>query len=183
MEFRVVSIGFLTWVKGHGDGLAAVARLAQEGVPVTYQIIGHDPLPGAAMASDRERILYLIHELGLADRVELVGAVSREEVRRRLRESHVLLHPSYSEGIPNAVLEAMACELPVVVTDVGGTREVVTDGVHGFLCPPREPLQLADALRALWQDPSLARRLGEAGRARVVEEFSPAGEIDAFVEF
>ncbi len=183
VEFRVVSIGFLSWVKGHGDGLEAVARLARDGVPVTYQIIGHDPRPGAAMASDRERILYLIHELGLTDCVELIGEISREGVRQRLRDSHVLLHPSYSEGIPNSVLEAMSCGLPVVVTDVGGTGEVMTDKVHGFLCPPREPQLLADALRALWRDPNLARRLGEAGRTRVVEAFSPLGEIDAFLDF
>jgi glycosyltransferase involved in cell wall biosynthesis len=180
--FRVVSIGFLTWVKGHDDALAAVAALAQEGVPVTFEIIGHDPPSGAAMASDRERILFLIQELGLSDRVELAGKLTREQVRERLRESHVLLHASYSEGIANSVLEAMSCALPVVVTDVGGMREVVEDNVHGLLCPPREPRMLAEALRALWEDPGLARRLGEAGRARAVAEFSADGEIDAFLD-
>jgi colanic acid/amylovoran biosynthesis glycosyltransferase len=180
--FRVVSIGLLTWVKGHDDALAAVAQLGQEGVPVSYEIIGHDPPPSAAMASDRERILFLIQELGLEDRVTLSGRLNRDQVRRRLRESHVLLHASYSEGIANSVLEAMACALPVVVTDVGGMSEVVDDGVQGLLCPPREPRMLAEALRSLWQDPDLARRLGEAGRARAVDEFSPAAEIEAFLD-
>lgn len=179
---RVVSVGLLSWVKGHADGLAAVAELAGEGVPISYEIIGHEPQPGAAMASDRERVLYLIHELGLTDRVRLTGALSREEVRDRLRRSHVLLHPSYSEGIANGVLEAMSCALPVVVTDVGGMGEAVTDGVHGFLCPPRQPSALADALRSIWQDEALARRLGKAGRARVVADFSTSEEIDAFIE-
>ena len=182
-EFRVASIGFLSWVKGHADGLTAVASLAREGVPISYQIIGHEPQPGAAMASDRERLLYLIHELGLTDRVQLTGALSREQVRDRLRASHVLLHPSYSEGIANSVIEAMSCALPVVVTDVGGMGEVLTDGVHGFLCPPREPHAFADALRSIWQDKALARRLGQAGRTRVLADFSASGEIEAFVEF
>ena len=129
-----------------------LSRALPEGMSVSYEIIGHEPQPGAAMGSDRERLLYLIHELGLTDRVELTGALSREEVRDRLRASDVLLHPSYSEGIANTVLEAMACALPVVVTDVGGMGEVVSDGVHGFLCPPREPCALADALGSLWKD-------------------------------
>src|SRR5262249_39283987 len=107
---------------------------------------------------------------------------TREQVRERLRESHVLLHASYSEGIANSVLEAMACALPVVVTDVGGMREGVEDGAQGLLRPPPEPQALADALRWLCLDPELSRRLGEAGRARAVAEFSPAGEIDAFVD-
>ena len=182
-DFRVVSIGFLSWVKGHADGLAAVAHLAREGMSVSYQIIGHEPQPGAAMGSDRERLLYLIHDLGLTDRVVLTDALSREEVRDRLRASDVLLHPSYSEGIANSVLEAMACALPVVVTDVGGMREVLIDGVHGFLCPPREPYALADALRSIWKDKELAQRLGRAGRARVLADFSGSTELESFVEF
>ena len=148
----MLSVGTLHWIKNFEDGIRAVALLAADGIPVRYEIAGAEPPPGdAAKPSDRPKLLYLIRELGLEGRVELLGELSHEEVRDRMQASDVLLHPSLSEGIPNCVLEAMACELPVVVTDCGGMREAVTDGVEGFVCPPRDPGALAGAL-----EPALA---------------------------
>jgi glycosyltransferase involved in cell wall biosynthesis len=122
--------------------------------------------------SDRARLLHAVADLGLDGRVRFLGPALRDGVRDLLQRSHVLVHPSVTEGLPNVVLEAMACGLPVVVTDAGGTREAVRDGVDGFVVPPREPLALAFALERLWDDERLRRRLGRAGRARVEAEFS-----------
>jgi glycosyltransferase involved in cell wall biosynthesis len=76
----------------------------------------------------------------------------------------------------------MACALPVVVTDVGGTGEAVRDGVEGLLVPPRDPVAMATALGRLWRDPDLRRRLGAAGRARVLEKFTLEGQDELWVE-
>jgi glycosyltransferase involved in cell wall biosynthesis len=97
-----------------------------------------------------------------------------------LREADVLLHSSLSEGVPTVVLEAMACELPVVVTDVGGVSEAMSDGVEGFLAPARDAGALADALERLWSDPELRRRMGSAGRERVLSDFQLERQIDRF---
>jgi glycosyltransferase involved in cell wall biosynthesis len=113
--------------------------------------------------------------------VRLVGEVSQAEVRERLRSVDVLLHPSLSEGLPNAVLEAMGCELPVVVTDCGGLLEAVTEGKEGLVCACRSPEQLAAALLELWRDPALRARMGKAGRERVCREFALARQLDLFV--
>jgi colanic acid/amylovoran biosynthesis glycosyltransferase len=176
---RVVGVGRLGWVKGYGYAIEAVASLARAGVPVTYEIIGGEPEPDTGEASDRSRLLYLIHELGLHDRVTLLGAVPPGAVRERLWASDVLLQASLSEGLPNTVLEAMACGLPVVVTDCGGLREAVDHGIEGLVCPRRSPQALADALGSL-RDRALARRMGEAGRKRVCAEFTLERQIDSF---
>jgi glycosyltransferase involved in cell wall biosynthesis len=84
----------------------------------------------------------------------------------------VFVLPSWIEGMPITVLEAMAHRKPVVATPVGGTPELVVDGETGLLVPPRDPEALAEALRSLVADPKRARRLGEAGYARVAERFT-----------
>jgi colanic acid/amylovoran biosynthesis glycosyltransferase len=180
---RALSVGTLHWIKNFEDGIRAVALLAAEGVPVRYEIVGPDPARGdAAKPSDRPKLLYLIRELGLEGRVELLGELSHAQVRQRMLASDVLLHPSLSEGIPNCVLEAMACELPVAVTDCGGLGEAVTDGVEGFVCPPRDPASLAAALERLWRDPELSTKLGEAGGRRILAEFTLEAETAAYLD-
>jgi colanic acid/amylovoran biosynthesis glycosyltransferase len=175
---RVIGLGQLHWVKGYDYALEAVASLVRAGVPVTYEILGGDPA-SSGKPSDRGRLLYLIHELGLEGRVKLLGEVGPEVVRERLWASDVLLQASLSEGLPNAVLEAMACALPVVVTDCGGLGEAVEHGVEGFVCPRRSPQALADALGSLF-DRALARKLGEAGRARAVADFALERQLESF---
>jgi colanic acid/amylovoran biosynthesis glycosyltransferase len=175
---RVIGVGRLTWVKGYDYALEAVASLARSGFPVTYEIVGGEPLSDTGEASDRSRLRYLIHELGLEGRVRLLGDVGPEVVRERLWASNVLLQASLSEGLPNTVLEAMACGLPVVVTDCGGLREAVDHGVEGLVCPSRSPQDLADALGSL-RDRELARRMGEAGRNRVCAEFTLERQIES----
>jgi len=90
-----------------------------------------------------------------------------------LQQVHIFTLPStYREGLPKAVLEAMAAGRPVVATDIPGCREAVVDGQTGFLVPPHSPLALAEALRKLIADPALRARFGAAGRARVEQNFS-----------
>jgi colanic acid/amylovoran biosynthesis glycosyltransferase len=180
-ELRVIGVGRLTWQKGYDYALEAVALLHHAGVPVTYEILGGEPSAAAVtgQTSERPRLLYLIHALGLEGRVKLLGKVSQEVVRERLRASQVLLQASHWEGLPNAVLEAMACALPVVVADWAGVYETVEHGVDGLVCPRRSPEALADALGTL-RDRELARKLGEAGRARVVADFTIERQVESF---
>ena len=179
---RVLSVGTLHWIKNFEDGIRAVALLVQQGVPVRYEIAGGEPQAGdPAKPSDLPKLRYLIRELGLEDHVELLGELSHAELRDRMLKSDALLDPSLSEGIPNCVLEAMACELPVVVTDCGGTTEVVRDGVEGFVCPPRDPPALASGLGRLRDDPELAQRLGESGRRRVLTDFTLEAETEGYL--
>jgi colanic acid/amylovoran biosynthesis glycosyltransferase len=179
--FRVVAIGELSFIKGYDVAIEAISDLVSRGVPATLHLIGDTPSSISLKSSDRSRLMYLISDLKLRDRVHLVGWLTQEQVRDYLHQSDVLLQSSLSEGLPNAVLEAMACALPVVVTDCGGLREVVRDGIEGYLCPRRSSKKVADALYKLWENPEQARRMGEAGRLRVVSKFALSRQVDEFV--
>jgi len=170
--FRIVSIGALIWRKGYEYALTALHRIKVEGIPVHYQIIGDGP--------DRQRILYTIHDLGLQDTVQLMGRQPPAAVRDLLQQADVFLHASLSEGIANVVLEAMACGLPVVVTDCGGMREAVSNGIEGFVTAVRDPQGLACALENLWRDPDLRQEMGQQARSRAVSEFSLDRQIIQF---
>jgi glycosyltransferase involved in cell wall biosynthesis len=178
---RIVAVGHLRWLKGHEYALAALRVLLSQGIPATLELIGDDPDFAMAEASERERLGAAIRSLDLSSAADVTGGLSHEEVRRRLQKADVLLHLSVSEGCSVAVLEAMACSLPVVVSDHPGVRETVTDGEHGFVVPLRDPYAAAQALRVLAEDPQRRRSMGAAARIRVVQAFDVTAQIDQFV--
>jgi glycosyltransferase involved in cell wall biosynthesis len=125
----------------------------------------------------------LASELGIDGAVRFLGPVPRARLPTLMCECHVFVLPSRYENLPLGVLEAMACGRPVVAARVGGVAEMVEDGVEGFLVPPEDPHALALALRRLLEDAPLRRRMGEAGRARVLGRFTwdaVAAETEAF---
>jgi glycosyltransferase involved in cell wall biosynthesis len=114
--------------------------------------------------------------------VTFAGALGPDAVLGRLQGADVFLHSSSSEGISNAVLEAMACGLPVVTTDVGGMAEAVRDGVDGHVVAPRDVAAAAEALTRLAGDPEGRKRMGDSARERVRDRFDLAHQLDAFCE-
>jgi glycosyltransferase involved in cell wall biosynthesis len=116
-----------------------------------------------------------IRRLGLEGRVIFTGF--RLDIPELLREVTVAVHPSLSEALSNAVLEFMAAGVPVVATRVGGTPEIIEDGVTGLLVPPRDSSAIAHAICRILSDRGLAVRVGDAGRRRIVEHFSLAQMI------
>ncbi len=171
---RLITTGSLIWRKGYEYALVAVRQLVDRGVPLRFDIIGSGP--------ENQRLLYTIRDLALDEYVFLHGRLSPADVVARLQAADVFLLASLSEGISNAVLEGMACGLPVVTTAVGGMAEAVDDGVEGFVVPSRDAAAMAEALSALWRDPELRRRMGAAGRIRVQRDFRLSDQADAFVD-
>lgn len=159
---RVLFLGRLWREKGIDDLLAAAARIAP-GIPELRLVCAGDGDVGRVGAAARS--------LGLADRIELPGWLDGDPKAAALREAAVFVLPSYAEGLPMGVLEAMAQGVPVVATDVGGVREAL--GEAGLLVPAGDVAGLAEALAALLQDPARAARLGRAGRERAQALFSP----------
>ena len=171
---RIVTTGGILWGKGYEYALLAVRALVDRGLDVRFDIIGR--------GDEQQRLLYTIHDLGLQAHVVCHGALPPEGVVRRLQAADVFLLTSLSEGLSNAALEAMACGLPVVTTGVGGMPEAVSDGVEGFLVPPRDPRATADVLERLAARPALRREMGAAGRRRVVADFALDAQIDAYAD-
>lgn len=179
-DLRVVAVGTLRWLKGHEYAVEVMARLRALGVPARLDVVGGDPAQEIEETSERGRVLWTAVDAGLDGRVVLHGEAGRHDVRRLLRGADVLLHTSLVEGIPNAVLEAMACGLPVVVSDCGGVREAVDDCVEGFVVPPRDTPAMASALDRLWRDPELRRRMGGAARRRAAG-FTAERQLEGFL--
>lgn len=170
--FKIVSTGSLIWRKGYEYALMTIRKLVDAGVPVSYNIIGEGP--------DRQRILYTIDDLNLSRHVHLAGSTTPEKIRDSLQAADLFLLSSVSEGISNAVLEAMACGLPIVTADAGGMREAVTDGVEGFIVPVRDPEAMASAVLKLVESKDLRLRMGKLGRDKIMNFFSIKDQIINF---
>jgi len=116
--------------------------------------------------------LDLVNEYGLEDMVEFTGRVTNEQLVRKYSSSHIAVTPSVYEGFGLPAAEAMACEVPVIVTRAGALPEVVGNGKSGILVPPQDPNALAKAIKALLEDETLQHRLSSEGRRRVTRHFT-----------
>jgi glycosyltransferase involved in cell wall biosynthesis len=161
----VGEIARLCDVKGQRELIEAAALVP--GVHVA--LVGDDLERGGAYG---DMLARLAHERRVGDRVHFLGY--RADAGALLDQLDALVLPSWIEGMPLVVLEAMAHAKPVIATPVGGSPELVADGETGLLVPPRDPAALAAAIRDLLDDPDRARRLGLAGRERAQREFSEA---------
>lgn len=167
----LVTVANLRPLKGHEDLLHAAALLRVRHPNLWLLFAGRDKgiVP---------RLKALSEELGLADRVVLLG--ERRDVPRLLAAADIVVHPSHQEGFSNAILEGMSAARPVVTTAVGGSPEAVRDGIDGFLVPARQPPALAAAIDRLASNPELRRRMGESARERVKAEFSMERMVQRF---
>ena len=155
------TVGRLEARKGTRTLIEALARLDGAIGDAHLVVAGDGPL--------REELAGLAARLGVADRVRLLG--NRDDVRDVLAALDVFALPSLTEGMSNALLEAMAMALPLVATAVGGNPEVVTDAEHGLLVPPGDPEPLARAIGRLLANREDGARMGAAARRRVEERY------------
>ena len=166
--FVVGWIGRMTAVKRTEDIARTLQALVERGVDGYLCLVGDGP--------DRTRLERRMHELGVAKRCLFVGY--QENVARFYDAMDVLLLTSVNEGTPVSVIEALAAGRPVVATRVGGVSDVVRDGVDGFLAEVADVESLAARLAELAGDPELRTRMGNAGRAHVVDRYAVERLVD-----
>jgi glycosyltransferase involved in cell wall biosynthesis len=173
-EFRMLFVGRLHSQKNVGMLLESAAALAVlPGPRVVLEIVGDGP--------ERPALEKLAAQVGAAEALRWHGWLGKPDVLACYRRTHVFVNPSLYEGMPNTVLEAMACGVPVVASRIGGNEDLVVEGETGLLFELAAPQQLTAALQRLRLSPQLRIGLGARGRQRVIDEFSWPGVASQYV--
>jgi colanic acid/amylovoran biosynthesis glycosyltransferase len=162
-RLEVLTVARLASEKGQAVLLDALAELRRRGVGARCTFVGDGP--------KRETLQARAAELGLDSSAVFPGRVGQDGLKALYARSHIFCLPSFAEGIPVVLMEALAMEIPVVASGIMGIPELVEHEAHGLLVPPGRADLLADALARLAGDPALRRRLGENGRRRVEADF------------
>jgi len=162
------TVGRLTPVKGISYLLQAARILMHQGANVKVLVVGD--------GSIRQDLMTQTRDLGISENVVFLG--HREDTDVLLQALDIFVLPSLSEGIPMALLEAMAASRSVVASRVGGTPEIIEDGCEGFLVEPMDVNSLAERCRRLIEFPDVARKMGEQARKRVERNFSATAMAD-----
>jgi glycosyltransferase involved in cell wall biosynthesis len=161
--FEILCVGRLTPSKGQHLLISAMERLAQQGRKLRLRLVGDGPDAGSL----REQAA----RLDDASAVVFEGAVNQDRIRELYRMADVFCIPSFAEGIPVVLMEAMAMEIPCVSTHITGIPELIRNGVDGLLVAPSDLDGLIAALSDLMDDAELRERLGKSGRQRVLEDY------------
>jgi glycosyltransferase involved in cell wall biosynthesis len=172
----IVSVGHIRRVKGFDVLLRAAAEVCRVYPKATFLIVGTVQEPDC----DRD-LRELVRQLDLERNVRFLGKLENESVWSLLKLCDVFCQPSRSEGMSNALLEAMGCGLPCVATAVGGTPEVLEDGRTGYIVPSEDYHAAANRIMALLGDPEGARQMGLLARRVVEERFSAQSMIRSMV--
>jgi glycosyltransferase involved in cell wall biosynthesis len=162
---RLVTVARLNRTKGHRYALAALRRILDEGGDVHYSIVGGGPYLSMVEAA--------IDEFRVRDHVTMMGSLDTECNRQVLQECDAFILPSFGlgEAFPVAMMEAMSCGVPAISSIIGGTPDMITDGVEGFLVPQMDEVAIAQAIRKLHESEELRARLGAAARQRALAMF------------
>jgi len=167
-----VVIGRYSMEKGGDIFIEAAHVLHQKNIHFRAELIGDGPM--------RERYEELIAQFSLEEKVFLTGVLPHKKVLEKIRTFQIGIAPSREDNCSMAVLELMACGIPVIATDVGGNSEIVSHEKTGLIVPPENPVALAEALERLIQDRATRNKMGEKGKSRVKEHFSHQSMLGAY---
>lgn len=167
--FELLSVGRLVSAKGQHILLDALASLLRGGRKVRLTLVG--------AGSDRASLEAQAAKLGLGEAVKFAGAVNQDDIQTYYVQADAFVLPSFAEGIPVVLMEAMALGVPCVATHITGIPELIRNGIEGLLVTPSDTEGLAGAVERLMDDPDLGKRLVEAGRAKVLADYELNGSI------
>jgi len=172
--FRIIYVGWMIEEKGIYDLIAAAGKLRNHPRTLQLKLIGP--------CFDQEaRLRQAIADARLEPLVEVLGPVGpRKELIGQYQAADLFVLPSYAEGFPNSLLEAMAVGLPVVATNVGGIPEIVDDGITGTLVPPRDADALAAAIATLMDDEQTRLTMSAAGRSKALANYTLSHSFDSY---
>ena len=162
MPSNLLWVGRLVYQKGLDILIKSLAGL--KSMPWTLNLVGD--------GSHRPELERMAVEHGIAERIEFMGWLDRDVLFQYFKKANLFVFPSRHEGMPNAILEAMACGLPVIATQISGNEDLIHHGENGLLVPTEDPMALREALRTLLLDAERRKQMGFASRARVESSYA-----------
>ncbi len=172
-DFVVSTVGTVGWRKGTFEILRAVPDVAKSIDAVRFVFAGSEELPG-----EWDEIMGMVQKNNLERWVRFLGELDRGSVLSLLSTSQVFLLPSYAEGMPISIIEAMKTGIAIISTPVGGIPDMVEAGVSALLIPPGAPKDIAEAVLRLHSDPGLRSRLASAAMESFADKFDPSKGVD-----
>lgn len=166
----VLYVGRLTWSKGLEDLVIAAHLILQQRRDVSFAVAGDGP---AKIFMEG-----LIGDMGVGDNFSMLGNLAQPKLIELYQRATVFVLPTRSEGMPTSLLEAMACELPAVASNVGGIPEILQNNLNGVTVPPGDPKAIADAVMRLLEDEATRVKMGTAARRTVEERYDWSGLVD-----
>jgi len=170
----ITFVGRIIYAKGVHDLIDAFAQVKNQVSNAKLLIAGHGPY--------LEQLKKLAGQTGCGSDIFFLGQKDLQEVVDILSASDIFVNPSYSEGLPTSVMEAASVGLPIVATDVGGTREIIEHGKSGIIIAPGQPSKITEALLSLIHNHQMASELGEAAKRRMKQKFDWGQIVDSYVE-
>jgi len=161
--FEVLCVARLVPTKGHYVLLKALERLVKGGRKIRLRLVGDGP--------DRQSLERKVSKLNLVEHVIFEGSVNQDKIRDLYGSADVFALPSFAEGVPGVLMEAMAMEIPCVATFVGGVTDLIRPEIDGILVAPSDDRALAEAIERLVDAPELREKFGVAGRRRVTRDY------------
>lgn len=171
-QLSIIFIGWLEKYKGITDLIHAAKILKEYKDKIKFEIYGS--------GDSLEEIKKLIAEFKLSDMITLKGWANQEKKFLALRKAHIYILPSRKEGFPNALLEAMVSELPVIATDVGAVPDIIKNYENGIITPSEKPEDLASNLKTLIEDAHLRKRLAKNAKISILSTYTIEKSIDNF---
>jgi len=170
-RIKIILVARMLWDKGVGEFVESATVLMQQGLDADFLLVG------SVDSGNPESIsMEQLEEWNRAGVVKWLG--ERADIAQLLAESHIAVLPSYREGLPKSLIEAVAVGRPIVTTDVPGCREVVKDGENGFLVPAKDAKELAIAIQKIINNPKLLTSMGKKSRLMAEQEFSILQIVD-----
>ncbi|MGH2756833.1 MAG: glycosyltransferase family 4 protein [Actinomycetota bacterium] len=171
---RLLFAGVLTSLKGADVLVRAMHMLVEEGRDLELVVAGTGPAEKTLRSQ--------VHDLGLESRIRFAGFVDQAQLQKEMSQAMCLVLPSFSEGLGRVILEAMACARPVIASRVGGTPELITEGVTGLLAGPGDSHDLAQKIRILLDNRTAAEEMGRAARVFIEGSFSSESFFERYAD-
>jgi len=160
---QLLCVGRLTPAKGQAILLESVAQLKQQGITVHLTLVG--------MGSDEQSLKNYAKSLDIVSQVTFTGAIDQDNILAYYNAADMFVLPSFAEGLPVVLMEAMAMEIPCITTTITGVPELIQQGQNGILVPASDSDSLTQAIKQLAENQALRQQLGQAGRLKVLSDY------------